>query len=329
MSALLSAGVNAADCLKAMVDETEHESFKRVLEDIEVSVHAGNSVYEAVSRHEHVFSEQFCNLVNAGEYSGNLAATFHDLSTHLEWVERLMGDVKQASIYPGMVILAVGGLIGLLLTFVVPKFAAVFESVDLELPALTRAVVTIGEYWWMVAGTFMGSLIAAYIASLYLPGVNHLLDRMKLNMPVFGSINRMLVMSRFVHNLALMSKSGVPILDALALCRRLVANVVMENAVRDAETAVNEGRRISDALRGHEIVSPLVLRMLVVGEETGRLDEALKHVSKRFDEEIPRRIKRAFGVMEPLIILILIGVVGLVAGAVFLPMFTLMSGIGN
>jgi type IV pilus assembly protein PilC len=103
----------------------------------------------------------------------------------------------------------------------------------------------------------------------------------------------------------------------------------MENVVKDAELAVNEGRRMSEALRQHEIVSPLVLRMMVVGEETGKLDEALRHVSERFDSEIPRRIKRAFGVMEPAIILILISIVGLVAGAVFLPMFSLMSGVGG
>ncbi len=329
MATLLAAGVNIADALKAMIEETVNESFKYILEDIEVSVQSGISIYEAMSKHANVFTDQACNIVHAGEYGGNLATTFNDLSHHLEWVDQLMADVKQASIYPGMIILAVIGLISLLFSFVVPKFIAIFDSAGLQLPALTRAIVVIGHYWWLAVVAIVAVIAGSLLASRYVRGINVMLDKLKLSAPVFGSINRMLIMSRFVHNLALMAKAGVPILDALSLCRKLVASPIMEDVVRDAEIAVNEGRRMSEALRQHNIVSPLVLRMLVVGEETGNLDEALLQVSERFDIEIPRRIKRAFGIMEPAIILILIGVVGLVAGAVFLPMFSLMSGLGS
>lgn len=328
MAALLDAGVNAADALKAMVEETDNESFKYVLEDIEMNVQSGTSFYDAISKYPGVFSEQLCNLVHAGEFSGNLAITFNDISRHLEWVDRLMADVKQASIYPGMIILAVGGLISLLFSFVVPKFASIFTSAGLKLPALTQAVVTLGDHWWVVLVSIISIIIVLWVCARYLPGVKRLLEKIKFEAPVFGQINKMLVMSRFVHNLSLMVKSGVPILQALGLCRKLVASLIMEEAVKSAETAVNEGRRMSEALREHAIISPMVLRMLVVGEETGHLDRALKHVSARFDEEIPRHIKRAFSVMEPLIILILILIVGLVAAAVFMPMFTLMSGLG-
>lgn len=329
MAALLEAGVNAADALKAMVEETSNESFKYVLEDIEMNVQSGTSFYDAVSKYPNIFSEQLSNLIHAGEFSGNLAITFHDLSQHLEWVDRLMADVKQASIYPGMVIFAVGGLISLLLSVVVPKFTSIFISAGLKLPALTQAVVTVGNYWLIILALLVSTIFMMWASARYISGVKRIIDKLKFNMPVFGAINRMLVMSRFVHNLSLMVKSGVPILQALGLCRKLVASVIMEEAVKSAELAVNEGRRMSEALREHEIISPLVLRMLVVGEETGHLDRALKHVSTRFDEEIPRQIKRAFGIMEPLIILTLIMIVGLVAAAVFMPMFTLMSGLGK
>lgn len=329
MATLLAAGVNIAEALKAMIEETVNESFKHVLEDIEVNVQSGLSIYDSMSKHANVFSDQACNIVHAGEYGGNLATTFNDLSHHLEWVDQLMSDVKQASIYPSMIVLAVVGLISLMFSFVVPKFVAIFDSAGLTLPALTRVIVVIGNYWWLVAIAIFAAVTGLVLASRYITGVNLLLDKFKLNAPVFGPINRMLVLSRFVHNLALMAKAGVPILEALSLCRKLVASPIMENVVKDAEIAVNEGRRMSEALRQHAIVSPLVLRMLVVGEETGNLDLALQQVSERFDMEIPRRIKRAFGIIEPVIILILIGVVGLVAGAVFLPMFSLMSGLGS
>ncbi len=329
MSALLAAGVTAADALKAMVEETTNESFKHILEDIELNVQSGSSIYDSMSKYSHVFSEQVCNLVHAGEYSGNLSITFTDLSHHLEWLDRLIADIKQATIYPAMVLLAVAGLITLLLTFVVPKFTAIFASAGLALPALTQAVVTLGDYWWLVLITTICIAVSVRITAIYYKPMQLFIDKLKMDIPIFGPVNRMLVMSRFVHNLSLMVKSGVPIIEALHLCRGLVANLVMENAVRDAEIAVNEGRKISDALRAHPIVSPLVLRMMVVGEETGNLDEALKHVSERFDQEIPRRIKRAFGVLEPTIILFIVAIVGLVAGAVFMPMFSLMSGLGQ
>lgn len=333
MASLLSAGVTAADALQAMVEETGNDSFRMVLEDVQRNLNAGNSIHDAVSQYPRLFNAQSRHLIRAGEYSGDLARAFDDLAEHQEWTGRLLADVKQASLYPGMILLAVIGLISLMFTFVVPRFARIFADLGMDMPLLTRGVVALGE-WSQSWGWLLLLLIVAVVAGLRFtyPRVAALrleLDRFWLKVPVFGEINRMLVLSRFVHNLALLVAAGVPILEALSLCRDVVGNLVMANAVRDAEQAVNDGRRVSDALREHRVVSPLVLRMLVVGEETGRLDEALGHAARRLDEEIPRRIKQAFAVMEPVIMLTLIGMVGLIAGAVFLPMFSLMSGLGH
>jgi type II secretory pathway component PulF len=218
-------------------------------------------------------------------------------------------------------------------TFVVPRFAKIFDSLEIELPLLTQIVISLGnaaeQYWWAVVLGFVGVAFVVRIGPKHSAVLRRGFDQLKLNVPVLGRVNRLLVQSSFVHNLSLMLRAGVPILDSLHLCRGVVGNVVMEDAVKDAELAVTEGRRISEALRGHEIVSSLTLRMMVIGEETGRLDETLHHVKVRFDDEIPRRIKHVFGVMEPLITLLLICVVGLVAASVFLPMFSLISGLGG
>lgn len=328
MAVLLEAGVNAADALKAMIEETNNETFRRVLEDLEVNVESGMSIHESMSKYPKIFSDQVCNIVHAGEYGGNLAITFEDISEHLEWVDQVISDVKQVSIYPAMIILAVIGLISLMLSFVIPKFIAIFDSAGLQLPAITRAIVTLGDYWWKGILVVVVLAVAVIVSAKYIHSVQVAMDKLKFSVPVFGSINRMLVLSRFVHNFALMVKSGVPILDALKLCRGLVGSPLMEEVIKDAEMAVNDGRRMSEALREHDIVPPLVMRMLVVGEETGNLEQALKHVSKRYNSEVPRHIKRAFAILEPTIIVFLIGVVGVMAAAVFLPMFSLMSGIG-
>ena len=333
MASLLAAGVTAADAFRAMVEETENESFRIVLEDIELNLNAGSSIHDAVSKYPGIFNAQSRHLINAGEYSGNLAVAFRDLAEHLEWTQKLLADVKQATLYPAMILTGVLGLIALMVTFVVPRFAAIFEDLDLDLPMLTRGVIVLGEwaqsYGWILLVILVAAGFAARFAYRTMDEARLLLDGLWLKVPVFGPINRMLVLSRFAHNMSLMIAAGVPILQALELCRGVVDNRVMEEAVRAAEYAVNDGLKVSEALRAHQIVSPMVLRMITVGEETGRLDEALGHAARRFDDEIPRRIQAAFGVLEPAIMLTLIGVVGLIGGAVFLPMFSLMSGLSH
>jgi len=329
----LSAGVSAPEALDAMAAETDNASFKVLLEDVGVNINAGSTMHDAFALYPRVFSSQSLHLIQAGEFSGNLARAFKDLAEHLEWTQRLLSDVKQATLYPAMILVAVSALITLMITFVVPSFAEIFEDMNMDLPLLTRGVIALGEwaqsYGWLF---LIGLAFAAYGARWSyqrMAQVRLMFDQMLFRVPVFGEINRMLVLSRFVHNLALLISSGVPILQALSLCRGVVGNSVMENAVLAAEHAVNEGNKVSEALRDHSIVTPLVLRMLVVGEETGRLDQSLMHAAARFDDEIPRRIKQAFGVMEPVIMLTLIGIVGMIGGAVFLPMFSLMSGLSS
>ncbi len=333
MSSLLSAGVTAADAFRAMVEETENESFRVVLEDIELNLNAGSSIHDAISKYPAIFNTQSCHLINAGEFSGNLAVAFRDLAEHLEWTQKLLSDVKQATLYPAMILMGVVGLIALMVTFVVPRFAAIFADLNLDLPILTKGVITLGDwaqsYGWMVALLLVAAGIGGRFAYRTLDQARFFFDGLWLRVPVFGPINRMLVLSRFAHNMSLMIAAGVPILQALELCRGVVNNRVMEEAIRAAEHAVNDGIKVSEALRAHQIVSPMILRMIAVGEETGRLDEALGHAARRFDDEIPRRIQAAFGVLEPTIMLTLIGVVGLIGGAVFLPMFSLMSGLSH
>lgn len=331
MASLLAAGVSAAEALQAMAEETENDSFKVILEDVGVNLNAGSSIHDAFALYPRVFTSQSLHLIQAGEFSGNLAVAFKDLAEHLEWTQRLMSDIKQATLYPALIITAVIALIALMITFVVPSFAEIFDDLGMDLPLLTRGVIALGEwaqsFGWLLLIALLGAAVGLRLSYQRVRDVRLMVDQMLFRVPVFGEINRMLVLSRFVHNLSLLMASGVPIIQALELCRGVVGNSVMENAVRDAEHAVNDGHKVSDALRDHSIISPLVLRMLVVGEETGRLDQSLEHAAQRFDDEIPRRIKAAFGVLEPAIMLTLIGIVGLIGGAVFLPMFSLMSGL--
>ncbi|MEL7311137.1 MAG: type II secretion system F family protein [Pseudomonadota bacterium] len=332
-TSLQMAGIPIASTLSAMAEETDHPVLGRVLKDISINVQAGNEVSESLRNYPEVFSDQICNLVRAGEQSGSLTTIFEDIAHHLEWVDRIVADVRQATIYPAMILCAVAGLIALMFLFVVPRFAAIFAELDIALPALTQGVVTLGEvtqrYWWVGVVAIVGAVFGLRALRAAHPSFAYRLDNAGLHVPVFGGVRRMLVQSQFVHNLALMLKAGVPILEALKLSNGVSNNLVMDAAIQDAADTVERGGRISDALRNHAVISSLTRRMIVVGEESGKLDTTLQQVSDRFDQEIPRQIKRTFAVVEPLITLSLVVIVGLIAASLFLPMFSLVSGLSR
>lgn len=332
MSSLMDAGIPMAEAISAMAEETEHASLRAVLEDVSVNVQAGQDLSTSFEKYPKVFAGQLCKLVRAGEYGGNLVETFGDLTAHLEWTDQIVADIRQASVYPSVILAAVAALIALMFIVVVPKFATIFSELELELPTLTRTVVGIGEmarsYWWLVGGSAIALYVGAGVARRRSRRLDLLIDRAKLRLPVFGRIISLLVQSQFVHNLGLMLKAGVPIMDALRLTEGVSNNRVMDEAIADAASQVQSGGRISDALRAHSVVSSLTLRMIVVGEDSGKLDESLLQVSRRFDAEIPRQIKRVFAIIEPAITLMLVAIVGLVAASIFLPMFALATGIG-
>ncbi|MEL6949988.1 MAG: type II secretion system F family protein [Pseudomonadota bacterium] len=330
-TSLLIAGIPIATTISAMAEETEHPALKTILKDISLNVQAGNEVSASLRSYPGVFSDQVCNLVRAGEQSGSLTQVFKDIAEHLEWVDRIMADVRQATIYPAMILSAVAGLVALMFVFVVPRFAALFGELDIALPALTRGVVRVGEiaqsYWWVGVAAIVAAVVGLRVIRAAHPSLAYQLDNAKLNMPVFGGVRKMLVQSQFVHNLALMLKAGVPILDALKLSRGVSSNLVMDKVIDEAVTTVESGGRISTALRDQPVISSLTLRMIVVGEESGRIETTLQQVADRYDEEIPRQIKRVFAIVEPMITLVLVAVVGLIAGSLFLPMFALISGL--
>ncbi len=331
MSAMLSAGISLADSFRTMGEGHPNPGFLHILEDLTIHVESGHTVFDSMENHKDVFPEQMRNLVKAGEFSGNLPDAFKDLQHHLEWTDRLVSTIKQVSTYPIIVLIVVILFVLLLFTFVVPKFAQILLTLNIPLPAITRIVMSIGdfaiEYWWVIIGLpIVLSLImrAAYRKSEQFATA---FDHLKLNLPVFGDISRMITLSRFSHNMAVLIRSGIPLLQALELSKGLVGNRIVASAIQGAEIAVNEGRRMSDAFKDHAVFSPMMLRMLAIGEESGQLELALAHVSSRFDEEIPVQVKRIFSILEPTIMLVLISIVGLVAMAIFLPLMSLMGGI--
>ena len=333
LAVLLDAGLSIVSAMRTLEAESGEPGLQRVLTDVRLNIETGTSLGEALARHPKIFDAQIRNTIAAGEYGGNLAESLREISRYLEWVQRLLADVKQASTYPLVVLCVLVAFMLLLFGFVVPKFAAILTELGLQLPLVTKLVIGVGGYvqhfgLLTIAGLAL-TTVAVRLAVRRLPPLAFALDQCKLRMPVFGKLNQMICLSRLTHQLGLLLKSGVPITTALELCQHSLGNRVYSELVGAALSVVLQGGVLSAAFRDQADIPGMLVRMIAVGEETGRMEFALGHVSRHLDEEIPRRIKKLFGIIEPLVMLTLIGMVGTVALAIFLPLMSLIGGLGR
>lgn len=326
-------GVPLLQALDVARQDCENPYFAKILGGMQKNIEAGMLSYEAMERYPQVFTPHFISVIRAGETSGKLPEAFHDLREYLEWVDRVLAEVRQASLYPAITATVVSGFVIGLFIFVIPRFAELLNSVNAKLPLLTEMVFGLSDllkgswYIWLLVLPIL--IISTLVARRYSRKVERAIDRAKLSMPVFGPLNTMLAISRFTHNLAILYGSGIPIINALELCRGLTGSILVEEAVVAVSESVKSGATLSEAIRKHAIFPPLLVRMVVMGETTGNLDRALQNVSDYYNEIIPRRIKKIVTIIEPAMTLFLIGLVGMVALSIYLPILSLMGTIGK
>jgi type II secretory pathway component PulF len=331
MSFQVRSGVSVVQALEVCAQDCENGTMRRVLGAVQRQVEAGLLLNEAMARYPRVFSRQMVSLVRTGEMSSKLPETFGDMRDYLDWLDRLMGDIRQASVYPAVVLVVILMFVLLLFTFVIPKFVDLLTVANVELPLVTQVVFGASDFakatWWLWLGGLVLGPAGWKLGRRYSRRFALLVDGLKLKLPVFGELNHMLAISAFSHNLGLLYRSGVPILNVLELCRGLVGNRVVEEAVAEAHERIAAGSLVSEALRRYPVFPSLLLRMVRMGETSGNLDVALENVSTYYNEVIPRRLKRIFSIMEPALMIFLVALVGTIAMAVFLPILSLMGAI--
>ena len=329
LKSLMKAGIPIRDCLITIMEEVESPVFRRIINDIVSSIENGKPFSDALEDHPKVFSDHILGMVRAGEFGGRLPETFEELIRYLEWQATLKANIKQATTYPIIILITLTGFILILFTFVIPKFVELLTSLNVPLPLPTRIVMSISEFfvatWWML-------LIAGVITPFALKyALNHssrfalAFDTAKLKVAVFGELNRILTISKFAFNFSVLCESGIPVIKNLELCQRLVGNKVVEMSLEEARNDVEGGMFLNESLRKHEVFPAKVLLMITVGETSGNLGESLKTVADYYTKEIPRKLKKVFSIMEPAIMLTLIGIVGFVALAIVLPMLGLFG----
>ncbi len=324
-------GIPLIQALEVASQDCDNPRFQRILDGVRHDMEAGALFHEALAKYPGVFSPQLVSVVKAGELSSKLPDTFADLRSYLEWVEQVIGDVRQASIYPAVVLTVISAFVLLLFSYVIPKFVMLLESTKAPLPLITQVVFGVSDFakatWWMWLILLLLLTVGTKVLRHFSKGFGVWFDGLKLKLPVFGELNLMLSISRFTHNLALLYKSGIPIVPALHLCEKLVGNAVVEKAVADVAEKVAAGQVISAAMRQQPVFPSMLLRMVIMGENTGNLDLGLENISAYYTDIIPRRIKKIFSLLEPSLILFLVVLVGAIALSIFLPILSLMNAI--
>jgi type IV pilus assembly protein PilC len=333
MSFQCRVGIPLLQALDLAGQDCQTPRFKRVIGGMQMHIEAGLLFYEALEKYPGTFSPHFVSIVRAGELSSKLPEAFTDLKEYLEWVEQVLADVRQASLYPAITLVVVSAFGLFLFTFIIPKFVVLLEGLKVPIPMLTRIIFGVSDFakatWWVWVLGLIFLMVGIPIGRRMSKGFAYAMDYIKIHLPIFGELNLMLALSRFSHNLSILYSSGIPIIQALTLCQGLIDCVPVERAVNTVETDVKAGHTISEAMRKHKIFPPILLRMVTMGEGTGTLDKSLQNVSDYYNEIIPRRIKKVFTFLEPAMTLMLIFMVGAIALSIYLPLLTLMSSIGK
>jgi len=334
LSTLVGAGVPIVQSLAILENQAENPAFKEVLNAVRVDIESGLSISDALRKHPDAFPELYTSMIKAGELGGILDTILERLTAYLESNEALRAKVKSAMMYP-LIVLSICFIITVfLLTFVIPRFAAIFESFGAQLPLLTQTLLDLSTFVKQPVH-FIGIALSpvglwyAYKRAYKTPMGQKWIDSQTLKLPLFGIILKKVAVARFTRTLGTLIKSGVPILQALETVASTAGNVVIAEAVLGARESIREGGHLSDPLKKSGVFPNMVTAMISVGEETGALDTMLSKIADFYDQEVDTAVKGLTSLIEPIVIVVMGTIVGTIVAAMFLPMFSMGELAGN
>jgi type II secretory pathway component PulF len=328
LSTLYKAGLPLLTSLSSLQEETEDPKFKLVLEEVGRQIREGNTLYGAMSRHPTVFSTVYINMVRAGETTGRLGEA---LDRFISLADREIGTrqkLKEATRYPKLVLLSVVIAFGVLIVFVIPRFAQVFAQFKTPLPLPTRIMIGINtvcqDYWYLILFGLFGVplLIRRYLRT---ERGRYVWDRLKTQIPLVGPLYLRVGLSRFAYTFVMLNRSGVPILQTLEVVSKILDNAVLLESIERISRKVEGGSTLAAAMRESGRFTSLVIQMVSVGETSGTLDEMLSRVAESYDLAVENGIKKLSTYIEPMLTLFLGVVVLFLALAVFLPWWNMAS----
>ncbi|MBI2308723.1 MAG: type II secretion system F family protein [Rhodocyclales bacterium] len=328
---LIHAGVPIIEGLCDLRDSIEHPRFREVIAGIIESIEGGETLSGAMSHHTRVFDKVFISLIRAGESTGRLPDVLKNIIDSLKWEDELASHTKKVLIYPAFVGSIVVAATLFLMIYMVPQLKQFVRNMGQELPAQTRLLFFVSDalvaYWYLALLLPIAGLVAGALVLHSNPAARLRFDGFKLRLPLFGAILRKIILSRFANTFALLYAAGIPILDSIRTTRDVVGNLVIEDGLRRVEQLIGEGQNVTQAFHGVGLFPPLIIRMLKVGEGTGALDEALTNVSYFYNRDVRESVEKVQAMIEPLLTLLLGGMLGWIMLSVLGPVYDVISRI--
>ncbi|MBW3111847.1 type II secretion system F family protein [Bacillus sp. MCCB 382] len=329
---LLQAGVTVVDATHILGEQTESKALGKALKEIEDELRDGNPLSEAFSKHKKIFEPLLINMLMAGEASGSLDETLEGLAIHYEKQHITKQKIISALAYPMVVGVIAIGVVIFLLAAVVPTFVNMLTDFGGELPAITKFVIASSEFtqkfWYIIILFFV--LIAVVLALLRKDKkTKYYLDYAVLRIPIFGKMLQKAVLARMTRTLSSLFSSSVPILQALAIVEKVVENEVISRVIGESRRSLEKGTSLTEPMKRHWAFPPLVTQMIAIGEETGSLDSMLAKVADFYEKEVESATDRLKSLIEPLMIVMLAGLVGTIVTSILVPMFEIFNSVQN
>lgn len=326
---LTSSGVPLLDGLNDLRESTTNPVFQKVMGGLVADVEGGKMLSQAMLDYPDVFSEVFVSLIEAGEQTGQLPAVFNNLSDTLKWQDELFAQTKRLLMYPLILLVVVSVAIVILMIYLVPEMVKFLKSLGQELPWNTQLLITISHafvnYWWAILLVLAVTGISVYAIIKTSPSARYQFDYLKLKLPVTGDILHKIIMARFARYFALMYQTGIPVLDAIKTCEKIVGNRVIADALSRVHAQINAGDSMSECFQNAGLFSPLVVRMIKIGENTGALDKSLMNVSYFYDRDVNDMMQKMLKLLEPAMTIILGVVLLFIMASVLLPVYDSFS----
>ena len=326
LSTLIGAGLPLASSLRTVVNQTQSKAMKTIAEEILTNVESGRTLYDSFSQYPEVFNGVYLALIRAGETSGTLDLALKRLADEEEKDAALMSKIKGALVDPAIILVVIIAVLAFMMIMVVPQVKDLYEDMGEELPQLTQILVNLsdffGNFWWLVAIVVAAICGAVWYAVKRTPAGRRVMDSFKIHVPIFGGLFRKLYVSRFARTAEMMLATGVPMLDSVKIAIEAVSNTVVEAEYYKAIDIIKGGKPLSESLQDRNYMLPLVPQMASIGEESGKIDEMLGKAAQVYENELDEQINSISTMIEPILMVIMAGLIGVVVGGTLLPIYS-------
>jgi type IV pilus assembly protein PilC len=332
VSALINAGIPIADTLQIINEQIANRKLQEAVKEVSDEVQTGISFSEAMKKQEEVFPDLMIHMVAAGEASGTLNFVMQRMAEDYEKEYSMQKKVSGAMVYPILIVVVAIAAISFIVTSVLPRFVEMFASANVELPAVTKSLIDLSnflQHYWLYL--FIGIALFIYGLSCLKRTAKgrFAVDVLKLSLPVIGGVNSKIVMARFSRTLSSLLKSGVPLIQALEYVAAIVGNKLVNEKILVIREEITKGANLTESLQKSNVFEPVVVHMVKTGEDSGKLDEVMENTAIIYDQEVEVAVQGLTSIIEPLMIILMAGVVGVIVFSIITPMFDIAKTVGG